>query len=77
MKNMRKQINKLKEKLRLAATRLFCGTAALLQDQEGIGTVEVVLLILVAVGLVLIFRERIEELVTSVFDKITSKANSL
>ena len=65
------------KKVRAWAARFWRRVGTVLSNQEGVGTVEVVLLILVAVGLVLIFRERIEELVTSVFDKITSKANSL
>ncbi len=72
-----KKLNVLKEKLNRTLTVLACRAATLFQDQKGIGTVEVVLLILVAVGLVLIFRSRIEELVSSVFEKITSRANTL
>ena len=45
--------------------------------EDGVGTVEIVLLILVAVGLVLIFKDRITELVTSIFGKITSQAGKI
>ena len=45
-----------------------------LRNEDGVGTVEVVLLILVATGLVLIFKDRITELVTNIFGKITSQA---
>ena len=48
-----------------------------LENQDGITTVEVVLLILVAVGLVLIFKDRITDLVTSIFSKITSQAGKV
>ncbi len=48
-----------------------------LGNDDGVGTVEIVLLILVAVGLVLIFKERITELVTSIFGKITSQAGKI
>lgn len=48
-----------------------------LDNQDGVGTVEVVLLILVAVGLVLIFKDRITELVNSIFSKITSQAGKI
>lgn len=41
-----------------------------LRNEDGVGTVEVVLLILVATGLVLIFKDRITELVTNIFGKI-------
>lgn len=49
----------------------------ILSNQDGVGTVEVVLLILVAVGLVLIFKTRITELVGSIFDSITSRAGKI
>ena len=48
-----------------------------MSSQDGVGTVEVVLLILVAVGLVLIFKDRITELVTSIFNRITSQAGKV
>lgn len=48
-----------------------------LRNEDGVGTVEVVLLILVATGLVLIFKDRITELVTNIFDKITSQAGKI
>lgn len=48
-----------------------------LHNEDGVGTVEVVLLILVAVGLVLIFKDRITDLVNSIFSKITSQAGKV
>lgn len=48
-----------------------------LNNEDGVGTVEVVLLILVAVGLVLIFKDRITDLVNSIFSKITSQAGKV
>ena len=48
-----------------------------LSNEDGLGTVKVVLLLLVAVGLVLIFKENITELVESVFEKITSRAGKI
>ena len=48
-----------------------------LRHEDGVGTVEVVLLILVATGLVLIFKDRITELVTNIFGKITSQAGKI
>lgn len=50
---------------------------AALRNEDGVGTVEVVLLILVAVGLVLIFKEQITELVESIFEKITSRSGKI
>ena len=48
-----------------------------LRNEDGVGAVEVVLLILVATGLVLIFKDRITELVTNIFGKITSQAGKI
>ena len=48
-----------------------------LRNEDGVGTVEVVLLILVATGLVLIFKDRITELVTNIFVKITLQAGKI
>ena len=48
-----------------------------LRNEDGVGTVEGVLLILVATGLVLIFKDRITELVTNIFGKITSQAGKI
>ncbi len=44
---------------------------------DGVGTVEVVLLILVAVGLVLIFKNQITSLVNSIFSKITTQSGKI
>ncbi len=44
---------------------------------DGVGTVEVVLLILVAVGLVLIFKNQITDLVNSIFSKITTQSGKI
>lgn len=49
----------------------------ILQNEDGVGTVEVVLLILVAVGLVLIFKDKITDLVNSIFSRITSQAGKV
>lgn len=41
------------------------------------GTVEVILIIVVLVGLVVIFKEKITEIVNSIFDKITSQTKKI
>lgn len=67
----------MKCKIGMAMEKLRQKTERILNDQSGVGTVEVVLLILVAVGLVLIFKDKITALVTSIFSKITSQANKV
>lgn len=47
------------------------------KDESGMGTVEVVLIIVVLVGLVVIFQEQIKGLVETIFGKITDDTNSI
>lgn len=44
------------------------------EKSEAMGTVEIILIIVCLVGVVLIFKEQITELVEDLFDKITSQA---
>ncbi len=41
------------------------------------GTVEVILIIVVLVGLVVIFKEKITEIVNSIFSKITTRQKNI
>lgn len=47
------------------------------EEEDGMGTVEVILIIVVLVGLVMIFKEEITGIVESLFSKITSQTNKL
>lgn len=49
----------------------------LLVEEDGMGTVEIILIIVVLVGLVLIFKDQITKIVNSMFSKITSQTNKL
>ena len=46
----------------------------LCEKTEGMGTVEIILIIVCLVGVVLIFKEQITDLVESIFEKVTSQA---
>ena len=46
-------------------------------EEEGMGTVEVILIIVVLIGLVIIFKDQLNDLVNNIFNKITSQANSI
>jgi Flp pilus assembly pilin Flp len=48
-----------------------------LREEDGMGTVEIILIIVVLVGLVIIFKGRITEIVEKLFDKITTQTNSI
>lgn len=49
----------------------------LLREEDGMGTVEIILIIVVLVGLVIIFKDRITDLVNNIFDKITKETNRI
>lgn len=44
-------------------------------EEDGMGTVEIILIIVVLVGLVIIFKEQITKIVESIFSKITDQTN--
>ena len=46
-------------------------------DETGMGTVEVILIIVVLIGLVIIFKKQLNDLVKKVFQKISSDSNSI
>ena len=48
-----------------------------LTEEDGMGTVEVILIIVVLVGLVIIFKEKITEVVNSIFTKITNQTKTI
>ncbi len=47
------------------------------QDDRGVGVIEIVLILVILIGLVLIFKEEITEIVMDAFSKITGDANSI
>lgn len=49
----------------------------LVQKNEGMGTVEIILIIVVLIGLVIIFKEQITDLVNDIFKKITKQNNKI
>lgn len=46
------------------------------EDNRGLGTIELVLIIIVILGILVIFRDNIESLIDTVFGKIHSQVNS-
>ena len=47
------------------------------EDESGMGVVEVILIIVVLIGLVIIFKDRITEVVNDIFEKIVSQSSSV
>jgi hypothetical protein len=55
----------------------FARVEELLRTEDGIGTVEMILILVVLIGLVLIFKEKLTTLVGDIFDTIKSKSGSV
>ncbi len=66
-KKIDKVLNNISNKLRLYE---------LVNNNSGMGVVEIILIILVLIGLVVIFRTQITSIVNKIFSKITSKVNT-
>jgi Flp pilus assembly pilin Flp len=49
----------------------------LLKDEEGLTTVEIILILVVLIALVLIFKEQMTEIVNNIFKTITSQSNKI
>lgn len=48
-----------------------------LKEEDGVGVVEVILILVVLIALVAIFKDQLTELVKNILDKITSNANAI
>lgn len=68
----------IKLNLWVIKARIYCRKAAeLLRNEDGIGTVEMILILVVLIGLVLIFKEKLTSLVGDIFQTISSKSKSV
>ena len=47
------------------------------EDEDGMGVVEIILIIIVLIGLVVIFKRQITSLANSILSKMTSQANQI
>lgn len=48
-----------------------------IKEEDGMGTVEIILIIVVLIGLVIIFKSQITKVVESIFNKITTQTNKI
>ena len=53
------------------------GIKAFLKEEEGMGTVEIILIIVVLIGLVMIFKKQLTNIVNDIFDKIATQSSSI
>lgn len=49
----------------------------LIEDESGVGVIEVVLILVVLIGLVAIFRDQINDLINTIFESINSQAEGI
>ena len=47
------------------------------REEDGIGTVEMILILVVLISLVIIFKDQLTNLVNDIFSQITSKSSSI
>lgn len=48
-----------------------------MREEDGMGTVEVILIIVVLVGLVILFKDQITKIINNLFSKITTQTGKL
>ena len=48
-----------------------------MKEEDGIGTVEMILILVVLISLVIIFKDQLTSLVNDIFSNITSKSGSI
>ena len=53
------------------------GFREFLREEDGMGTVEIILIVVVLISLVIIFKRQLTSLVNTVFDKINDTAGSI
>ncbi|MBC5745028.1 hypothetical protein FMM74_015950 [Lachnospiraceae bacterium MD308] len=49
----------------------------ILTEEDGVGVVEVILILVVLIGLVIIFKSQLTSLVQNIFKKITSESSGI
>ena len=50
---------------------------AFLQEEDGVGVVEIILILVVLIGLVVIFKDQLPRLVNNIFKKINNQSNGI
>lgn len=49
----------------------------LIMEEDAVGTVEIILILVVLIGLVLIFKQQLTSIVTTIFQKISSQSSQV
>lgn len=53
------------------------GIRTFLMDEEGVGVVELILILVVLIGLVIIFKKQLTNIVNDIFETITNNAGKI
>lgn len=69
--------NKVTRKVRKIEEEIYRRMYRSLSNTDGIGVVEVILILVVLIGLVLIFKSQLTDLVNSIFDTIVNESSSI
>lgn len=70
-------MNELTNKMKKCGSRIAEGVKAFWQDESGMGTVEVILIIVVLIGLVVVFKKQISGIVEDVFKTIREETRAV
>ncbi len=58
-------------------TYLMGEIKSFLQDEDGVGVIEIVLILVVLIGLVIVFKKQINTLLEGIFKQINSKSKEV
>ena len=67
----------LQNKAKAAGNKIVDGVKAFWNDESGMGTVEVILIIVVLIGLVIVFKKEISGIVEDVFKTIRAETREI
>ena len=67
----------LQNKAKAVGKRIIDGVKAFWNDESGMGTVEVILIIVVLIGLVIVFKKEISGIVEDVFKTIRAETREI
>ena len=48
-----------------------------IREEDGIGTVEMILILVVLIGIVILFRDNLTKILKNIFEKITKQSNTV
>lgn len=74
---MLKQISSLRDSVFFRLHSFAAAAKNKLNDDSGVGVIEVILILLVLVGLVIIFKNQITSLARNIFSNITSQVGGI